>query len=140
MKIVTKKQLNLSQLIEWVWENEIKNTMCRRSNRRVFEYIWVNENSDIEFNEEMVFKKDDIFEFKIEEEITEDTVIPKLLTTFKKIYLKDDFGYQRVRIDEDFKIQLMLNRAEAHGEKIETLHMVNDDGTHTLLWRDGELI
>ena len=140
MKIVTKKQLNLSQLIEWVWENEIKNTMCRRSNRRVFEYIWVNENSDIEFNEEMVFKKDDIFEFKIEEEITEDTVIPKLLTTFKKIYLKDDFGYQRVRIDEDFKIQLMLNKAEAHGEKIETLHMVNDDGTHTLLWRDGELI
>ena len=140
MKIVTKKQLNLSQLIEWVWENEIKNTMCRRSNRREFEYIWVNENSDIEFNEEMVFKKDDIFEFKIEEEITEDTVIPKLLTTFKKIYLKDDFGYQRVRIDEDFKIQLMLNKAEAHGEKIETLHMVNDDGTHTLLWRDGELI
>ena len=140
MKIVTKKQLNLSQLIEWVWENEIKNIMCRRSNRRVFEYIWVNENSDIEFNEEMVFKKDDIFEFKIEEEITEDTVIPKLLTTFKKIYLKDDFGYQRVRIDEDFKIQLMLNRAKAHGEKIETLHMVNDDGTHTLLWRDGELI
>ena len=140
MKIVTKKQLNLSQLIEWVWENEIKNTMCRRSNRRVFEYIWVNENSDIEFNEEMVFKKDDIFEFKIEEEITEDTVIPKLLTTFKKTYLKDDFGYQRVRIDEDFKIQLMLNKAEAHGEKIETLHMVNDDGTHTLIWRDGELI
>src|SRR5699024_5542641 len=140
MKIVTKKQLNLSQLIEWVWENEIKNLSCRRSNRRVFEYIWVNENSDIEFNEEMVFKKDDIFEFKIEEEITEDTVIPKLLTTFKKIYLKDDFGYQRVRIDEDFKIQLMLNKAEAHGEKIETLHMVNDDGTHTLLWRDGELI
>lgn len=140
MKIVTKKQLNLSQLIEWVWENEIKNIMCRRSNRRVFEYIWVNENSDIEFNEEMVFKKDDIFEFKIEEEITEDTVIPKLMTTFKKTYLKDDFGYQRVRIDEDFKIQLMLNKAEAHGEKIETLHMVNDDGTHTLLWRDGELI
>ena len=140
MKIITKKQLNLSQLIEWVWENEIKNTMCRRSNRRVFEYIWVNENSDIEFNEEMVFKKDDIFEFKIEEEITEDTVIPKLMTTFKKTYLKDDFGYQRVRIDEDFKIQLMLNKAEAHGEKIETLHMVNDDGTHTLLWRDGELI
>ena len=140
MKIVTKKQLNLSQLIEWVWENEIKNISCRRLNRRVFEYIWVNENSDIEFNEGMVFKKDDVFEFKIEEEITEDTVIPKLLTTFKKIYLKDDFGYQRVRIDEDFKIQLMLNRAEAHGEKIETLHMVNDDGTHTLLWRDGELI
>ena len=98
MKIVTKKQLNLSQLIEWIWENEIKNISCRRLNRRVFEYIWVNENSDIEFNEGMVFKKDDVFEFKIEEEITEDVEIPKLMTTFKKTYLKDDFGYQRAKI------------------------------------------
>ena len=140
MKIVTKKQLNLSQLIEWVWENEIKNIMCRRLNRRVFEYIWVNENSDIEFNEGMVFKKDDIFEFKIEEEITEDVEIPKLMTTFKKTYLKDDFGYQRARIDENCSIGLMLNKAEEHEEPVETFHVVSDDGTHTLIWRDGELI
>ena len=93
---------------------------------------------------EWLFRKrnpdNDTFTVEVEEEITEDTVIPRLLTTFKKIYLKDDFGYQRVRIDEDFKIQLMLNKAEAHREKIETLHMVNDDGTHTLLWRDGRLV
>ena len=140
MKIVTKKQLNLSQLIEWVWENEIRNTICRRLNRRVFEYVWVNEKSDIEFNEDMLFRKDDIFEVETEEEITEDTVIPKLLTTFKKTYLKDDFGYQRARIDENCSIGLMLNKAEEHEEPVETFHVVSDDGTHTLIWRDGELI
>ena len=56
------------------------------------------------------------------------------MTTFKKTYLKDDFGYQRVRIDENYPIKLMLNKAEAHEEPVETLHTVNDDGTHTLIW------
>lgn len=77
---------------------------------------------------------------EVEENITEDTVIPRLLTTFKKIYLKDNFGYQRVRIDDNYPIKLMLNKAEAHGEPVETLHIVNDDGTHTLIWRDGKLV
>lgn len=74
------------------------------------------------------------------EEITEDTEIPKLMTTFKKTCLKGGIGYQRVRIDENYSIKLMLNRAEEHKEPIETLHVVNDDGTHTLIWREGKLV
>ena len=77
---------------------------------------------------------------EVEEEITEDTEIPKLMTTFKKTCLEGGIGYQRVRIDENYPIKLMLNEAEAHGEPVETLHVVNDDDTHTLIWRDGRLI
>ena len=137
--IKRKVEMNLPELIEWGFENDVTNTWYRASN--VEEYI-----SEVFFDAtglpqfSNTVNKNDTFAVEFEEEITEDTVIPKLLTTFKKIYLKDDFGYQRVRIDEDFKIQLMLNKAEAHREKIETLHMVNDDGTHTLLWLDGKLV
>ena len=132
--IKRKVEMNLPQLIEWAWDNKIRSKTYRSLG-----------GAEIEFSEGDVVRvyrtdSDDTFAVEFEEEITEDTVIPKLLTTFKKIYLKDDFGYQRVRIDEDFKIQLMLNKAEAHREKIETLHMVNDDGTHTLLWHDGKLV
>lgn len=80
------------------------------------------------------------FTVEVEEEITEDTEIPKLMTTFKKTCLEGGIGYQRVRIDENYPIKLMLNKAEAHGEPVETLHVVNDDGTHTLIWRDGKLV
>ena len=132
--IKRKVEMNLPQLIEWAWDNKIRSKTYRSL-----------EGAEIEFSEGDVVRvyrtdSDDTFAVEFEEEITEDTVIPKLLTTFKKTYLKNDFGYQRVRIDEDFKMQLMLNKAEAHREKIETLHMVNDDGTHTLIWRDGKLV
>ncbi|MFC3468145.1 hypothetical protein CD120_09190 [Staphylococcus saprophyticus] len=140
VKIKQKKQLNLPQLIEWAWENEIKNERFIHSDSNPPEYVWVNENSEIEFDEDMILRKSDLFTVEAEEEITEDTMVPKLMTTFKKTYLEGGIGYQRVRIDENYPIKLMLNKAEAHGEPIETLHIVNDDGTHTLIWRDGKLV
>ena len=140
VKIKQKKQLNLPQLIEWAWENEIKNERFIHSDSNPPEYVWVNENSEIEFDEDMILRKSDLFTVEVEEEITEDTMVPKLMTTFKKTYLEGGVGYQRVRIDENYPIKLMLNKAEAHSEPIETLHVVNDDGTHTLIWRDGKLV
>jgi len=139
VKIKTKKTMNLPQLIEWAWENDVTNTWHRASN--VEEYI-----SEVFFDAtglprfSNTFNKNDTFTVEVEEEITEDTEIPRLLTTFKKIYLKDNFGYQRVRIDDNYPIKLMLDKAEAHSEPLETLHLVNNDGTHTLIWRDGRLI
>lgn len=125
MKIVTKKQLNLSQLIEWVWENEIKNTSFRRLNRRVFEYVWVNENSDIEFNEEMLFKKDDIFEIETEEEITEST-------TFKELVCLD--------VEDEYCRYENLSISYFDEDRVRAIYIPNDDLTMTLIWRDGELI
>lgn len=139
VKIKQKKTMNLPQLIEWAWDNDITNKeyICDGFEIKsvVFSLMgWA------EFNNDFSYSSDNTFTVEVEEEITEDTVIPKLLTTFKKTHLKDEFGYQRVRIDENYPIKLMLNKAEAHGEPIETLHIVNDDGTHTLIWRDGKLV
>ena len=129
MKIKTKKQFTLPQLIEWGFEKgahgvQFKSDRGKRVGFRHMGYFWT----------ECEIDKDETFTVEIEEEITEDTKIPKLMTTFKKTTLEGGIGYQRVRIDENCQIKLMLNKAEAHEEPIETLHMVNDDGTHTLIW------
>lgn len=137
MKIKVNKQVNLPQLIEYAWDNDIKNEI----------FIADKQLINIEFDDTgdvLIYGNGSIktvkFSIEVEEEITEDTVIPKLMTTFRKTCLNDDFGYQRVRIDEDFSIKLMLDKTEAHSEPVETLHIVNDDGTHTLIWRDGKIV
>ena len=132
--IKVKKEMNLPRLIEWLWKSKksvYKVTSNMNGVVKLEPYGLITFSSGDFYPEET-------FTVEVEEEITEDTEIPRLLTTFKKMYLKHDFGYQRVRIDEGYKIQLMLNKAEAHGEEIETLHMVNDDGTHTLIWTKEE--
>lgn len=139
VKIKTIKKLNLPQLIEYVWDNDITNKeyICNEFKKKS---VIFNLSGWAEFSDEFSYNPEDTFTVEVEEIVKEDTVVPKLMTTFKKIYLEGGIGYQRVRIDENYPIKLMLNKAEAHGEPIETLHVVNVDGTHTLIWRDGKLI
>ncbi|AWI44821.1 hypothetical protein BJG88_08750 [Staphylococcus nepalensis] len=139
MKIKTKKQLNLPQLIEWAWDNDVRGKMFPTDQNQEAG-IYIATNRDFMMSNADYIKYSNTFTVEAEEEITEDTVVSKLMTTFKKTYLEGGIGYQRVRIDENYPIKLMLNKAEAHREPIETLHIVNDDGTHTLIWRDGKLV
>ena len=136
VKIKQKKTMNLPQLIEWLLESGKSECIVISNMNNI---VQLEPYGVIRFSQEK-FYPEEIFTVTIEEEITEDTEIPKLMTTFKKTYLKDNFGYQRVRIDDNYPIKLMLNKAEAHREPVETLHIVNDDGTHTLIWRDGKLV
>ena len=133
VSVKTKKQLTLPQLIEWALDNDVRNLSFRGHDEKGY-VVSISINDKGEFSSDWRISKNDLFTVEVEEDVMEDTVIPKLMTTFKKTYLKDDFGYQRVRIDENCQIKLMLNKAEAHEEPVETLHMVNDDGTHTLIW------
>lgn len=139
VKIKREVKKNLPQLIKWAWKNDITNKeyICNEFKKKS---VIFNLSGWAEFSDEFSYNPEDTFVVEVEEEITEDTVIPKLMTTFKRICLKGGIGYQRVRIDDNYPINLMLNKAEAHGEPVETLHIVNDDGTHTLIWKNGKLV
>lgn len=144
MKIKTKKTMNLPQLIEWAFNNpkEVESKIFESDNIDYFSNTahvqFSNDGYGVRMDSSVTV--DDTFTVTTEEEITEDTEIPKLMTTFKKTTLEGGIGYQRVRIDENYPIKLMLNRAESHGEPVEALHIVNDDSTHTLLWYDGKMV
>ena len=69
-----------------------------------------------------------VFETEIEEEITEDTVIPKMLVKFKN---PDTYG--RFKNDS-------INGFEIEEGNIEAFYIINNDLTMTLIWRDGEII
>ncbi|MFQ3904473.1 hypothetical protein ABLV98_15540 [Staphylococcus sp. 50Mo3-1] len=129
MKIKTKKQLNLPQLIEWAWDNpEI-------SQYKMFEKIGATMRDYVSFNSEEngvrvsgTVKPTDVFTVEVEEEITEDTVLPKMLIKFKN---PDTYG--RFKNDS-------INGFEIEEGNIEAFYILNDDLTMTLIWRDGKLV
>lgn len=73
MKIKRKVQKNLPQLIEWAWDNDVKNKRYRRSKEIPYDYVWINEHSDVELDEDMSVSKQDTFTVTTEEKITEET-------------------------------------------------------------------
>ena len=132
VKIKFKKQMNLPQLIEWGFKNP------KEAESKVFEsdnidYFWntanvqfSNDGCGVRINSSV--SVDDIFTVEVEEEITEDTVLPTLIE-------RRDFGneltysrYEYVRI-KDIK-----DRSST------VFYIEKDDLTMTLIWRDGKLV
>ena|SRR5699024_8355463 len=79
MKIKTKKEMNLPQLIEWGFDNDI------REKSFIANKCVVDQGQEVHFNAVGIPKfsafveKSNTFTVEVEEEITEDTVIPKML-------------------------------------------------------------
>lgn len=120
MKIKTKKQLNLPQLIEWAWDNKIKNRAFYSNTDGGS--IYFDKDGDVYVEHEIA--KTETFTVEVEEEITEDTVIPKMLLRGRYT------GYYEV---EDCKLR-------GFNENLLQAYILNDDLTMTLIWRDGKLV
>ena len=123
VKIKKKKTMNLPQLIEWAMENDVTGAMFsddRVEAKRIrFEVgILVSIHGDIH--------KGDTFTVEVEEEITEDTRLDKLVVRYRN---DDIYIFPQERIN-DFK----------NDSSIVAFYIPNDDLTMTLIWRDGKLI
>ena len=128
MKIKRKKQLNLSQLIEWAMENEIKDRMflskcyCVGFDRHGFIY----------FNSSTTIPLDTMFTVEVEEEVTEDT---KLDLIERFIGGMDYACYT----SHTMSIKECLKRSPSDCTTTH-FYIENDDRELVLIWKDGKLI
>ena len=133
MKIKTKKQFTLPQLIEWLLKSGYRNYTA---NSNMGNIVTLSRYGAIQFSHGTFFPEE-TFTVEVEEEITEDTVFPKLVERWKH----DGEGDEAFRyVEHDDK---SINRVLfANPESVETTHFYieNDNQELVLIWRDGKLI
>lgn len=122
MKIKTKKQLNLPQLIEWLLKSGYRNYTA---NSNMGNIVTLSRYGAIQFSLGTFFPEE-TFTVEVEEEVTEDTRLDKLVVRYRN---DDIYIFPQERID-DFK----------NDSSIVAFYIPNDDLTLTLIWRDGKLI
>lgn len=128
VKIKQKKTMNLTQLIEHIWANNLRHKWKDSDNTSA--YVQVYDDGQLVVDK---CTKDSVFTVEVEEEITEDTVIPEL------VELYEDF----LESNETLKHE---NRSisEAKDEDAcasQAFYIINDDLTMTLIWtRDKGLV
>lgn len=125
MKIKTKKQLNLPQLIEWAKDNNIKDKMFLTKNSYC---VGFDRHGFIYFNSSSTMPLDQLFTVEVEEEITEDT-------EFGKLYYTTILS----RIVESSCTTIQSSLKHIAVEPI-AFYILNDDLTMTLIWREGKLV
>lgn len=130
MKIKVKKKMTLPELIQWGWDNKNKNREFYSENGKK---VIFNSNGNVK--PKVYFKPEDTFTVEVEEEITEDTVIPKLVN----YYVQN--GRSLIATRPKKSISEVLN-VYTKGEGIinSAFYILNDDYTMTLIWRNGEMV
>lgn len=123
VKINTVKKMNLIELINWAFENDVH---CKS-------YITNDEDgnvSEVTFDVcgiprfSSMVSKEDIFTVEVEEELTEGTKIPEMLEIFEDNDGTQWFGNSIEQVKDDFSKEFWLK----------------DANTMTLIWKDGELV
>ena len=133
MKIKRKVQKNLPQLIEWLLKSGHRDYIASSDMGNT---VTLSRYGAIQFSHGTFFPEE-TFTVEVEEEITEDTVFPKLVERWKH----DGEGDEAFRyVEHDDK---SINRVLfANPESVETTHFYieNDNQELVLIWRDGKLI
>lgn len=83
----------------------------------------------------------DTFTVEIEEEITEDTVLPKFLEIYEQEYENYDFlcdDEASIWVNSSIKEITCGNEIERN--ELKAIYVINNDMTMTLVWKDGRLV
>ena len=137
VKIKRKVEMTLAELIDWGFKNNIENRgfVPNQANHRP---VVFNSNGWIDFSDDYCYPPGDIFTVEVEEEITKETELPKYL----EIYAHKSLGYgdENISIGKNQSIKEILKENKKYSTITKAIHLINDDGTHTLIWKDGELV
>lgn len=132
MKIKTKKQLNLPQLIEYAWDNDVRDRVFKtpKDKRGVFYEVSFSEEGTFYADDEL--RHDDLFTIEVEEELTEDT----------ELDLIERFIGGRGHICYTSHKMSINERLRVTSDDITTTHFYieNDNRELVLIWQDGNLI
>ena len=128
MKITVKEQLNFQELINFIYDNNIKNGKFLPDSNDFINTVWVD-NYALEFDDDSYITKDDTWTIKHKVEITKDIKLPSALVYDGK-YFNALYGLSINEIEKRF-IDYVYG--------VETIHLINGD-THTLVYKDGELV
>lgn len=133
VKIKQKKTMNLPQLIEWAWDNDVrdKNFKCKEGNE-LKHLVYINPIGKVNLDSEYYYDKNDLFTVEVEEEITEDTELDLVLR-----FIDGDKAYYSN--SQTMSINTCL---ESEPDDITNTHFYieNDDRELVLIWRDGKMV
>ncbi|WP_248498658.1 hypothetical protein [Staphylococcus haemolyticus] len=135
VKVKRKVKMTLPELIEWGFKNKVFNKEFT-NNDRISKTVSFDPSGRVSFPSIYVYDAKDTYTVEVEEEITEDTKLDTVL----EIY--NDKHHPR-SVSSAIQKNTSINNIMEYNPSYfntETLYLVNEDMTLTLIWKDGELV
>ena len=132
-KIKKEVEMTLPQLIGWGFKNNIKNRKFI-SNSKDYTSVIFDSSGDIEFSN--YFSSEDTFTVEVDEEITEEKEIDKLVEVYREMGRDVLF----TMLHNETSINEAKDESEVYKTVPVAFYVLNDNLNMTLIWKDGELV
>ena len=131
MEIKRKEKVNFSELIKYIYDNDIESGVfyCNGLVGKVSNIVRVD-NYCIKFPKDTCISINHTWTIEREKELTKNIKLPTVLVNDGKCFLP----YYNITIKD------LEKRFTSYVYGIETIHLINDDSTHTLIYKDGALV
>lgn len=131
-KVKTTKTFNFLELINYIKKTNYQQNEYLSTNGLVT--VSVKSLCRIRIDGGRTIWPGDMFEIEVEEEITEETVLP--ISVDITLSGESDEAY----INYKRTIKDILDENTQLGMETKYIYLQNDDGTMTLVWKDGRLV
>lgn len=132
-KIKKEVEMTLPQLIGWGFKNNIKNRKFI-SNSKDYTSVIFDSSGDIEFSN--YFSSEDTFTVEVDEEVTEEKEIDKLVEVYREMGRDVLF----TMLHNETSINEAKDESEVYKTVPVAFYVLNDNLNMTLIWKDGELV
>lgn len=121
VKLKRKIEMNLYELINWAWGNDIRDK--RYESIKGLDTVYFDQSGGVQLYESI--SSEDVFIIETEEEITEETLLPKILILYDGMLPEILINVRIENID--------LNKED-------TVYLMEGDTNLTLVWKKGDLV
>ncbi|HDG5860056.1 TPA: hypothetical protein PF291_001512 [Staphylococcus aureus] len=142
MKIKVKKEMRLDELIKWAWDNpELvrgKNFYPQCKSNETYVYFHLYDGRKCLIND--FISADDTFIVEVEEEITEETVIPSVVVVRTQYFPNGSESINVTKTNNKSIKELVGSNPDNSRFKYHEFYLMNGKGLGELIWKDGELV
>lgn len=142
MKIKIKKEMRLDELIKWAWENpelatgKIFYTQVKSDSNYVYFSLYDGRNCVTRG----FISTDDTFVVEVEEEVTEETIIPSVVVVRTQYFPNGSESINVTKTNNKSIKELVGSNPDNSRFKYHEFYLMNSKGLGELIWKDGRLV
>ena len=139
VKVKVEKKMNLPELIQYIWDNNIIDKRFI-SNSEYPLFVLVNSNSDITIVNDEAVKESEMFILEVEEELTENTVLPSVVVVRTQYFPNNGHSVNVAKINYKSIKQVIENQPNNSKFEYHSIYLMESERIGQLIWKDGELV
>ncbi|ASN72523.1 hypothetical protein 7F13_10 [uncultured Caudovirales phage] len=136
VKIKRKVEMTLPELIEWAWKNDVEGKTFYSNIDGGFVYFDIRQTLSIEHS----IDKDETFTVEVEEELTENTVLPSVVVVRTQYFPNNGHSTNVAKINSKSIKQVIENQPNNSKFEYHSIYLMESERIGQLIWKDGELV